>query len=110
MGQDSGLRLETLRVDGGAAENDFLMQFQADILGAPVRAPGRRSRSPHSGAALLAGLGVGFWNDRSANWRALDGEVPGCSSRSYPHDAPGTALYAGWKRAVDRSLAPGKKD
>ena len=62
--EDSGLALETLRVDGGACENDFLMQFQADLLGAPVLRP-EVLEVTAKGAALLAGLGVGFWTDAS---------------------------------------------
>ena len=62
--QDSGLALEALQVDGGACENDFLMQFQADVLGAPVVRPPVLEVTA-LGAAMLAGLGVGFWGDRA---------------------------------------------
>jgi glycerol kinase len=96
---DSGLDLDTLRVDGGAATNDFLMQFQADILGVRVERP-PVLESTALGAALLAGLGVGFWSDRadleSAGERAQIFEPKlGAERRE--------ALYAGWKRAVERS-------
>jgi glycerol kinase len=96
---DSGLELDTLRVDGGAARNDFLMQFQADILGVRVERPAVLEVTA-LGAALLAGLGVGFWSDRaeleSAAERAQVFEPQlGAERRE--------ALYAGWKRAVDRS-------
>ncbi len=96
---DSGLELDTLRVDGGAARNDFLMQFQADILGACVERPPVLEVTA-LGAALLAGLGVGFWSDRadlgSTGERAQVFEPKlGAARRE--------ALYAGWKRAVERS-------
>ena len=96
---DSGLELDTLRVDGGAATNDFLMQFQADMLGVRVERPSVLE-STALGAALLAGLGVGFWSDRadleSADERAQVFEPKlGAERRE--------ALYAGWKRAVERS-------
>ncbi|MBW2543722.1 MAG: glycerol kinase GlpK [Deltaproteobacteria bacterium] len=96
---DSGLELDVLRVDGGAAQNDFLMQFQADILGARVE------RSPvlevtALGAALLAGIGVGFWSDRAELESMGDGAqlfepMLGAERRE--------VLYASWKRAVERS-------
>ena len=62
MTRDSGLRPEVLRVDGGAARNDFLCQFQADILGIPVERPAT-TESTALGAAYLAGLATGFWKD-----------------------------------------------
>src|SRR4029077_6494667 len=60
MESDSGIRLKELRVDGGAARNDALMQFQADVLGVRVVRP-RVHETTALGAAYLAGLGVGFW-------------------------------------------------
>ncbi|HVP28197.1 MAG TPA: glycerol kinase GlpK [Myxococcota bacterium] len=96
---DSGLRPSSLRVDGGASANDFLMQFQADLLGVPVWRP-RSLEATAFGAAALAGLGVGFWKDRRALLAApREGAVfdPGMSS------AERDSLYAGWKRAVERS-------
>jgi len=97
--EDSGLALDTLRVDGGAAGNDFLMQFQADILGTPVERPPLLEVTA-LGAALLAGLGVGFWSDRADLESANTGVVLfepslGADRRE--------ALYADWKRAVERS-------
>ena len=96
---DSGLELDALRVVGGAAANDFLMQFQADLLGVPVERPANAEVTA-LGAALLAGLGVGFWSDRaelSALAEAAKRFEPG-ANRSQRD-----ALYAGWKRAVERS-------
>jgi glycerol kinase len=60
MEADAGLRLGSLRVDGGAAQNDLLMQLQADLLGVPLQRP-QMLESTALGAALLAGLGVGLW-------------------------------------------------
>jgi glycerol kinase len=96
---DSGIQLDALRVDGGAAENDFLMQFQADILGAPVERP-RVLEVTALGAALLAGLGVRFWKDRAE----LPSERAGVQIFEPALGADRReALYAGWKRAVERS-------
>jgi glycerol kinase len=98
---DSGLALEVLRVDGGAAANDFLMQFQADILGVAVQRP-KVLEVTALGAALLAGLAVGFWSDRSD----LDSSDDSVQIFEPKLDASRREqLYAGWKRAVSRSLA-----
>ncbi len=96
---DSGLALEALRVDGGASTNDFLMQFQADVLGAPVRRPALLEATA-LGAAALAGLAVGFFRDASDVER-FGGEVtvfePALDASRREE------LYAGWKRAVERA-------
>lgn len=99
MVEDAGLTLETLRVDGGACQNDFLMQFQADLLGCAVERPAV-SEVTALGAAALAGLGAGFWRDRSELELAR-----GSTTRFEPRlaDAERNALYAGWRRAVERS-------
>jgi glycerol kinase len=71
MGRDAGVPLKELRVDGGAATNNALMQFQADILGVPVVRPAV-TETTALGAAYLAGLAVGFWNsvdDITGQWR-----------------------------------------
>jgi glycerol kinase len=71
MRQDSGIQLNQLRVDGGACANNLLMQFQADILGVPVVRP-KVIETTALGAAYLAGLACGFWQDRQAiqaSWR-----------------------------------------
>jgi glycerol kinase len=99
---DSGIALTELRVDGGAAANDFLMQFQADILGVPVDRP-RLLDTTAAGAAFLAGLAVGFW--------AGPGELAatrGRERRFEPRmpEAERTRLYAGWKDAVARARSP----
>jgi glycerol kinase len=97
--RDSGLDLVTLRVDGGAAENDFLMQFQADVLGVPIERPAVLEATAF-GAAALAGLGVGFWKDRrefDSGAQAVTVFEPRMSVDRRE------ALYAGWQRAVERS-------
>ena len=101
MERDAGVRLKELRVDGGAALNDELLQFQADLVGRTVRRP-KVHETTALGAAYLAGLATGFWKntrDVTANW-ALDREFkPRLSARKRAQ------LLAGWKRAVERSLA-----
>jgi glycerol kinase len=97
--RDSGIGLAALRVDGGAAENDFLMQFQADVLGAPLERPAVLEATA-LGAAVFAGLGAGFWKDRSE----IETSEVGISIFE-PHMSADRrdALYDGWRRAVDRS-------
>jgi glycerol kinase len=99
---DAGLELEALRVDGGACENDFLMQFQADVLGVPIRRPPVLEVTA-LGAAALAGLAVGYWSDAAALTSVLsEGETvfePRMSTERRE------ALYGHWKRAVQRALA-----
>ncbi len=100
MRKDSGLALAELKVDGGASVNDPLMQFQADLLGCTVRRP-VVSETTALGAAYLAGLAVGYWNDTrdvANNW-ALDREF-------VPHMAAeqSQAFYSKWRQAVQRSL------
>jgi glycerol kinase len=100
MVADSGVELKELRVDGGMVPNNFLMQFQADILGVPVERP-VVAETTALGAAYLAGLAVGYWKDMDEvrqNW-ALDRRFePGMD------DASRGKLYSGWKRAVQRAL------
>jgi glycerol kinase len=101
MAADAGLRLTELMIDGGAAANDFLAQFQADILNATVLRP-EVLETTALGAAFLAGLGVGFWtglDEIKTNWRL---------SRTFDPkmDEPRRqALYADWRRAVERARA-----
>jgi glycerol kinase len=100
MQREAGLRLSSLRVDGGAAANDSLLQFQADLLGVAVRRPVVRETTA-LGAAYLAGLAVGFWDgpeDVTRNW-VLDKEFTPQMA-----DDRRESLYAGWKKAVQRSL------
>ena len=99
MASDAGLAIETLHVDGGAAGNDFLMQFQADVLGCRVERPGVLEVTA-LGAAALAGLAVGFWSDRSDLQRARGESTFFEPALDQEHR---DALYAGWQRAVERS-------
>jgi glycerol kinase len=101
MHADSGLTLPSLRVDGGAVRNDFLMQFQADLLGVPVQRPAV-TETTALGAAYLAGLAVGYWSSAeeiARQWQVEHTFAPSMSP--YRRDA----LYAGWKRAVERARA-----
>lgn len=100
MQEDSGQKTEALRVDGGATASDFLMQFQADILGIPIQKPVVTEMAA-LGAAYLAGLGVGFWSSKEEiekQWKIAKIFEPRMSEDQKE------ALYANWKRAVDRSL------
>ena len=96
MVAESGKPLETLRADGGASQNDFLMQFQADVLGVTVDRP-KVIETTATGAAFLAGLGVGIWKTAAEleRVRRVDRLF-----RSRMRDAERERLYAGWKRAV----------
>jgi glycerol kinase len=97
--RDSGLALAELRVDGGASRNDFLMQFQADLLGVPVRRPELLEVTAF-GAAALAGIAVGVWRDRAE----LEAVTAGGTRFEPALPRPrAQALYAGWKRAVERA-------
>ena len=101
MEQDSGAPLSELRVDGGAAGNNLLLQCQADLLGVPVVRP-VVTETTALGAAFLAGLAVGFWQDEAelaALWQAERRFEPAMSADQRQ------SLLAGWKRAVARSLA-----
>ncbi|HEY7127313.1 MAG TPA: glycerol kinase GlpK [Ktedonobacterales bacterium] len=100
MSADSGVHLKTLRVDGGAVADNLLMQFQADILGVPVQRP-RVSETTALGAAYLAGIATGFWSspeEVTERWAVDRTFEPKMSADQRD------ALYAGWKRAVERSL------
>jgi glycerol kinase len=101
MTADAGRRLDRLRADGGASRNDFLMQLQADLLGVPVERP-HMPESTAFGAAALAGLAVGFFRDR----REVESLTSAGSVRFEPgiEAARREALYAGWKRAVERAM------
>jgi glycerol kinase len=100
MQKDAGVRLTGLSVDGGASVNNLLMQFQADLLGVPIRRP-VVAETTALGAAYLAGLSVGYWKDTAdlaRNW-ALDREY-----RPTLAAARREALLARWREAVARSL------
>ncbi|MFD2210894.1 glycerol kinase GlpK [Virgibacillus halophilus] len=97
MNEDSGIELKKLRVDGGAVKNDFLMQFQSDILGTNVERP-RIQETTALGAAYLAGLAVGFWKDKeeiSKQWQIDQDFEPNMEQKERED------LYNGWKKAVE---------
>lgn len=100
MEADSGIKLQALKVDGGAVANNLLMQFQSDILGVPVDRP-VVTETTALGAAYLAGLAVGVWankEDLIQNWQLNRRFEPtmGADERA--------KLYAGWQKAVKRSM------
>lgn len=100
MEADSGIKLQALKVDGGAVANNLLMQFQSDILGVPVDRP-VVTETTALGAAYLAGLAVGVWankEDLIQNWQLNRRFEPtmGAEERA--------KLYAGWQKAVKRSM------
>jgi glycerol kinase len=100
MQQDSGMTLGILKVDGGAAANNLLMQFQSDVLAVSVQRPVVHETTA-LGAAYLAGLAVGFWSDQNdvrRNW-ALDREFKPAMRMDRREQ-----LYERWKQAVTRSL------
>lgn len=101
MISDSGIDLKTLRVDGGAVKNNFLMQFQSDILGVPVDRP-VINETTALGAAYLAGLAVGYWQDKEEiakqwkNERTFTNQLDEETSKK---------LYEGWQKAVAATRA-----
>jgi glycerol kinase len=99
MEQDAGLSLKTLKVDGGAAANDLLMQFQSDILGVDVERPSI-IESTALGVIYMAGLAAGIWGmDELTKARKLDKVFkPGMEAQK------SARLYKGWKKAVARSM------
>lgn len=100
MEDDSGIQLKTLKVDGGVSKNNFLMQFQSDILGTEVERS-KLTETTALGAAYLAGLAVGYWsgteqlNRNNASDRKFTGQMD---------DAKRKKLYQGWKRAVQAAI------
>jgi glycerol kinase len=103
MQRESGVRIRELRVDGGAALNDFLMQFQADLLGIRISRPGLVETTA-VGAALLAGIGAGWWK-RASDLHAV--RRSGRVFRPRMKRAERERLYRGWKVAVEMLLAAG---
>jgi glycerol kinase len=101
MEEDSGIPLEVLRVDGGAARNNTLLQFQADLLGIPV-VRSARAESTSLGAAFLADLAVGFWKDLEelqAHWKAGKEFRPSRASKEMEN------LHSRWHQARERAKA-----
>ncbi|WP_147534892.1 glycerol kinase GlpK [Bacillus marasmi] len=101
MELDSGISLKTLRVDGGAVKNEFLMEFQSDILNVPVERP-KINETTALGAAYLAGLAVGYWKNQaeiSKQW-SIDRKIQPTMSTEERNN-----LYQGWKKAVHAAQA-----
>lgn len=100
MQEDSKINLQALKVDGGAVANNFLMQFQADILNVPIYRP-EVTETTALGAAYLAGLAVGFWDSKdeiAEKWN-VDRVFEPVMDSSFRDKK-----YAGWKKAVNRAL------
>ena len=106
MEEDSGLKLVGLKVDGGASANNFLMQFQSDILDTNINRP-KVVETTALGAAYLAGLAVGFYSSKDdiKNSWIIDKEF-----KPNMEEAKRANLYKGWKKAVQRSLDWAKED
>ncbi len=99
MEEDSGIALKELKVDGGASANNFLMQFQADILNVPVLRP-KNTETTAQGAAFLAGLEAGIWNqkhDIMQTWALERRFIPDMCEKERE------AKYKGWRKAAQRS-------
>ena len=101
MQQDAKLALKFLKVDGGASNNDFLMQFQSDILNVNIDRP-KVVETTALGAAYLAGLAVGFYESKDAikeQWKVASVFNPKISEEDRDK------LYRGWNKAVGRTLS-----
>ncbi|PTF74630.1 glycerol kinase [Staphylococcus chromogenes] len=97
MAQDSGIEVNGLRVDGGAVKNNFLMQFQADLVNVSVERP-KISETTALGAAYLAGIATGFWKNKdevSNNWKLEKSFEPKMDEKE------ANKLYKGWQKAVE---------
>ena len=106
MRADSGIELNSLKVDGGASANNFLMQTQADIIDAPVNRPSCVETTA-MGAAYLAGLAVGYWaskEDVIKNWSIDQTFKPQISQEDRE------AMVKGWNKAVKYSYGWAKED
>lgn len=101
MRLDAGMPITGMRVDGGAAQNHFLMQYQSDILNLPIERP-MVNETTALGAAYLAGLAIGYWrslDEIKANWQLAQAYMPQMSATMRQH------RYAGWQRAVKATQA-----
>ena len=101
MEEDSGIKLKTLRVDGGVVKNNFLMEFQSNLLNVSVERS-QINETTALGAAYLAGLAVGYWNSQdeiTQNWTIERTFLPNMEDNDRQH------LYNGWKKAVKAAMA-----
>ena len=106
MKADSGISLSSLKVDGGASANDFLMQTQADIINAPVNRP-QCVETTAMGAAYLAGLAVGYWKDKQdviRNWKIDRTFSPSVEEEDRQ------SKIKGWNKAVKYAYGWAKED
>ena len=106
MEEDAGTKLKSLKVDGGASANDFLMGFQADILNTRVDRP-KCIETTALGAAYLAGLATGYWRDREEikeNWQNGQSFIPSMEEEKRK------SLLKGWKKAVECTLFQARED
>ena len=106
MQEDSGITLNALKVDGGACANNFLMQFQSDVINAPVHRP-VCIETTAMGAAYLAGLAVGYWANKEdviKNWQISKIFEPSMDS------AHRAEIIKGWSKAVKCSFGWAKED
>lgn len=105
MEEDAGIKLSSLKVDGGACANNFLMQFQSNIINVPVKRPANIETTA-LGAAYLAGLAVGYWKNRDdvlENWQLSRIFTPMMEEENR------TSLLTGWNKAVKASLGWAKE-
>jgi len=101
MEEDSGIKLRTLRVDGGVVNNNFLMEFQSNLLNVSVERS-QINETTALGAAYLAGLAVGYWSSQdeiTQNWTIERTFLPNMEDSDRQH------LYNGWKKAVQAAMA-----
>ena len=101
MEEDSGIKLKTLRVDGGVVKNNFLMEFQSNLLNVSVERS-QINETTALGAAYLAGLAVGYWSSQdeiTQNWTIERTFLPNMEDSDRQH------LYNGWKKAVQAAMA-----
>lgn len=106
MEEDSGIKLSALKVDGGACANNFLMQFQSDLINVPVKRP-VCIETTAMGAAYLAGLAVGYWSDKEdvlRNWQLSRTFEPSIEEEHRK------AIIKGWQKAVRCSFGWAKED
>lgn len=98
MEEDAGYKIESIKVDGGASKNEFLMQFQSDITDKEVTRP-IITETTALGAAYLAGLAVGYWKSKdeiAKSWYVSETYKPNFC------DEERSKLYSGWKKAIER--------